>query len=411
MRRYIKLLILFVVILIIAGLGIPYLWVLIKPAEEIPVAIKPPAKHRFAYKINIDSLDIQYGEIKRNQNLSEILSPMFSGQMIDRVSKTTGDVFDVRKIRPGHRYAWIKTKDSTHRAEYFIYEINDINYVVYDFRDSLRVYTDRKKVEVIRMTAKGIIYSSLWNTFADNHLDINLALKMSDVYAWTIDFYGLQKGDHFRVIYEELYVDSSYIGTDKILAAEFTSNGKDFYAFYFEKDSTRGYFDENGNSLRRSFLKAPLKFSRISSRFTGARLHPVLRIVRPHYGVDYAAPRGTPVVALGDGRINEVGWKGGYGRFISIRHNSIYTTTYAHLSGYAKGIKAGVFVKQGDLIGYVGMSGLATGPHLDFRVYKYGSPIDPLKMESPPARPVNSIYRIQYTQLVNTRKKELDSIK
>jgi murein DD-endopeptidase MepM/ murein hydrolase activator NlpD len=234
---------------------------------------------------------------------------------------------------------------------------------------------------------------------------------MSDVYAWTIDFYGLQKGDHFKVIYEELYVDSAYIGTARILASEFTSSGKDFYAFYFEQDSIRGYFDDVANSMRKSFLKAPLKFSRISSRFSGARMHPVLRIVRPHFGVDYAAPRGTPVVALGDGKITETNWKGGYGRFISIRHNSVYTTTYAHLSGYGKGIKPGVSVKQGDLIGYVGMSGLATGPHLDFRVYRNGSPTDPLKLESPAAKPVDAIYLDTYRKMVVKMKQELDSIK
>ena len=411
MRRYVKLLLLFVMLFGIIGIAIPFLWVLIKPAEEVPVIIKPLIKHKFAYKINIDSLKIKYGKVANNQNLSAILTPFVSGQLIDRISKETGNIFDVRKIRTGHKYARITTKEASPETLFFIYEINDVDYVVYDFSDSLRVYQDKKKVSVVRKGATGTIHTSLWNAFEDKNLDVNLGMRMSDVYAWTIDFYGLQKGDHFKVIYEELYVDSAYIGTARILASEFTSSGKDFYAFYFEQDSIRGYFDDVANSMRKSFLKAPLKFSRISSRFSGARMHPVLRIVRPHFGVDYAAPRGTPVVALGDGKITETNWKGGYGRFISIRHNSVYTTTYAHLSGYGKGIKPGVSVKQGDLIGYVGMSGLATGPHLDFRVYRNGSPTDPLKLESPAAKPVDAIYLDTYRKMVVKMKQELDSIK
>ncbi len=411
MRRYVKLLLLFVVLIGIIGIAIPFLWVLIKPAEEVPVIIKPLIKHKFAYKINIDSLNIQYGKVKNNQNLSTILFPLISANLIDRIGRETGKIFDVRKVHTGQQFAAITDKKSPRKTLYFIYEINNVDYVVYDFRDSLRVYQDKKKVSVVRKAATGIIHTSLWNTFEDNDLDVNLAMRLSDVYAWTIDFYGLQKGDHFKVIYEELYVDSAYIGTARILASEFTSNGKDFYAFYFEQDSIRGYFDDATHSMHKSFLKAPLKFSRISSRFSGARMHPVLRIVRPHFGVDYAAPRGTPVVALGDGRITEANWKGGYGRFISIRHNSVYTTSYAHLSGYAKGIKPGVLVKQGDLIGYVGMSGLATGPHLDFRVYRNGFPTDPLKLESPAAKPVDSVYRDKYMKLIATMKQKLDSVK
>jgi murein DD-endopeptidase MepM/ murein hydrolase activator NlpD len=369
------------------------------------------ARHRFAYKINIDSLDIQYGKVQNNQNLSAILNNRISASLIDRIAKTPGDVFDVRKMKPGHRFAWISSKDSVPKPLYFVYEINDLDFVVFDIRDSLRVYTDKKHfVEVIK-TAGGTIKSSLWNTFEENRLDLNLGMKMADIYAWTIDFYGLQKGDNFKLIYEEIYVDSVPTGADRILAGIFHSGGKDYYAFYFADGKGGDYFDDQGKSLRRSFLKAPLKFSRISSRYSKARMHPVLRIVRPHFGVDYAAPRGTPVVSLGDGRIVEAGWKGGYGRFISVRHNSIYTSTYAHLSGYAKGIKAGTSVKQGEVIGFVGSSGLATGAHLDFRVYKGGSPVDPLKVESPPTDPVKPELMNAYKALVGKMKGRLDSLR
>ncbi len=405
MRKYLILLILFIVIIMV-----PLAWFLVPRHNEVILPLKPIQKHHFAYKINIDTLNIVYGKVKNNENISAILSPFISGPLIDRIARETSDVFDVRKFHAGNKYARITTKSSPVKTLYFIYEINDVDHVIYDFRDSLRVYPDKKKVDVITKTAEGSITTSLWNAFVNNNLDINLAIKLSDVYAWTVDFYGLQKGDHFRFVYEELYVDSTYIGTEKILSAKFNSSGKDFYAFYFEKDSIRGYFDETGKSLRKAFLKAPLHFSRISSRYSKARMHPILRIVRPHYGVDYSAPRGTPIVALGDGRIAEAGWKGGYGRFVSIRHNSVYTSTYAHLSGYAKGIKPGTYVHQGEVIGQVGMSGLATGPHLDFRVYKNGSPVDPLKIESPSTRPVDKAFRDIYGKMVLDMKRKLDSV-
>jgi murein DD-endopeptidase MepM/ murein hydrolase activator NlpD len=379
--------------------------------SEVRLVPRHPAKSPlFAYNIRIDSLRINYGTVKNNQNLSTILSGHISGTLIDKVSRQTVGIFDIRKIHTGRRYAFLTSKDSVNTLKFFIYEINPIDFVVFDFRDSLRVYKDKKKVTVQTRRAKGTIKTSLWNTMEENGLDVDLILNMSDVYAWTVDFYGLQKGDDFKVIYEQVMVDSLPVSSDRIIAALFRSNGKTCYAFYFDRRESSGYFDENGQSLRRSFLKAPLHFSRISSRYSKARMHPVLRIVRPHFGVDYAAPRGTPVVALGDGRVLEAGWKGGYGRYISIRHNSIYTSSYAHLSGYSKGVKAGTNVRQGEVIGYVGSSGLATGAHLDFRVYKNGSPVDPLKIESPPTDPVSPSLMEQYKKLAGKLKSELDSI-
>jgi len=379
--------------------------------EKQPEEVVPASISSRAYHLNTDSLDITYGEVKRNQNLSEILAPLVSLQTIDRIARTTRQIFDVRKIRPGNRYAVITSRDSLKKTLYFIYEITLTDFVVYDFRDSLRVYLDKKVVKKEIRKDSGTITSSLWNAFVDEGLDINLALKMADVYAWTIDFYGLQKGDNFTVIYEALSIDTIQVGIGNIIASRFNSSGHDFYAFYFVQDSTGTYFDELGASLQRTFLKAPLRFSRVSSRFSNSRKHPVLKIYRPHHGVDYAAPRGTPVVALGDGKIIQAGWNGGFGRFVKIRHNSVYSTGYGHLSGYAKGIQAGKFVKQGDVIGYVGSSGLATGPHLDFRVYKNNTAVDPLKMESPPAEPVDTANLKQYKELVRTLMVKLDSIR
>jgi murein DD-endopeptidase MepM/ murein hydrolase activator NlpD len=386
----------FVVLAIVVIIG-----VFIPLSGRLPKKVNPTPQAKTAYKIKLDNLDIVHGSVSDNQNLAVLLSGHISAGMIDKIARETQRVFDVRKIRTGNAFARIFAKDSTHRTLFFIYEINPIDFIVYDFRDSLRVYLDKKKVTRLVKTSSGTIKSSLWNCFVENKLDIGLGMALSDVYAWTIDFYGLQKGDNFKVIYEEVFVDDKLIGIDRILASKFQSNGREFYAYNFLQGGKGEYYDENGQSLQRSFLKAPLKFSRISSRFSRSRMHPILRIARPHFGVDYSAPRGTPVVALGDGHINEVGFHGGFGRFISIRHNSVYTTTYAHLSGYAKGLKSGRHVLQGELIGYVGSSGLSTGPHLDFRVYRNGSPTDPLKLESPPSKPVEAKYLPLFKQLVN----------
>jgi len=377
--------------------------------REMPVKSEMPAPPPpLAYGIRLDSVAIAYGTVADGQNLSTILSSYASEDAVEYIARDTKEIFDVRKIKAGNRYARIFSKDTTRRTLYFIYEINPIDYIIYDLRDSVKVHKDKKKVTRLVKTATGTIKSSLWSCFVENKLDVNLGLALSDVYAWTIDFYGLQKGDNFKVIYEEIFVDGKLVGIDRILASKFQNNGKDFYAYHFEQNGKGSYFDDKGQSLQRSFLKAPLKFSRISSRFSRSRMHPILRIARPHFGVDYAAPRGTPVVALGDGHVNEAGFHGGYGRFISIRHNSTYTTTYAHLSGYAKGLKPGLHVQQGQVIGFVGSSGLSTGSHLDFRVYRNETPTDPLKLESPPSTPVESANLERYRQLVAKMNKELE---
>ncbi|MEI7725017.1 MAG: hypothetical protein WCK09_07920 [Bacteroidota bacterium] len=292
------------VLLIAAVIG-----VVLYEQREIPIKVIPPAPPpQMAYGIRLDSMNIVYGSVANNQNLSALLTAFVPGGTIDKIAKETNEIFDVRKIKAGNRYARIFAKDSSKRTQYFIYEINPIDFVVYDLRDSLKVYKDKKKVTRLIKTATGTITSSLWNCFVENKLDVNLGLALSDVYAWTVDFYGLQKGDNFKVIYEELFVDNKMVGIDRILASKFQTNGKDYYAYHFTQQGKGAYFDENGQSLQRSFLKAPLKFSRISSRFSGARMHPILRIVRPHYGVDYSAPKGTPVVALGNGHVNELGF-------------------------------------------------------------------------------------------------------
>jgi murein DD-endopeptidase MepM/ murein hydrolase activator NlpD len=222
---------------------------------------------------------------------------------------------------------------------------------------------------------------------------------MSEIFAWTVDFFGLQKGDNFKVIYEEFFIDGKSFGTGRIYGAQFNRTGSSITAIPFIQDGKESYFDINGNSLRKAFLKAPLQFSRISSHFSSARMHPILRIVRPHYGVDYAAPIGTPVHAIGDGRIISATDGGGEGKMVRIQHNSVYATAYMHLSRFGDGIRAGAFVKQKDIIGYVGTSGLSTGPHLDFRFYMNGTPVDPLKVDAPPVEPISEENKVKFEKI------------
>jgi murein DD-endopeptidase MepM/ murein hydrolase activator NlpD len=245
----------------------------------------------------------------------------------------------------------------------------------------------------------------------ENGTDPNLANELSEIFAWTVDFFGIQKGDSYKIIYEQLRVDGEVIGIGEVHSAILNHMGQIHYAFLFGIGDQSDYYDENGGSMMRTFLKAPLRFRRISSRFSYSRYHPVLKVRRPHTGVDYAASAGTPVYTVGDGMVIQKGWdsKGG-GNFVKIKHNGTYTTVYMHLSGFARGLKTGQYVKQGDLIGYVGSTGLATGPHLDFRFYRNGKPIDPLKVKSPPAEPVDSTYLETFIKVRDIWMDALDTV-
>ena len=298
-------------------------------------------------------------------------------------------IFDVRKMRAGNAVTAYYSTDSTSRTlEYLVYQGDRIRSTVFKCRDSLALWGYEKPVEHRSSFADVEIQSSLWNDFLAAGTSPLLVLELDDIFAWTVDFFGLQKGDRFRTFYDETLVDGEVIGIQAVNYADYQRNGKFVYAVRFDQgDGGNKYWSEKGESLRKAFLKAPLKFTRISSKFTYTRKHPIYGTVRPHTGVDYAAPAGTPVYALGDGVVQSAGWAGDGGNTIKIRHNSVYTTGYLHLRGFAKGIKAGVRVAQGELIGYVGSTGASTGPHLDFRVWKNGSPIDPLKLESPSAEP------------------------
>ena len=318
--------------------------------------------------------------------------------------------FDVTRMRAGN--AIRAYSDTVSNAlSYVVYDMDRIRQAVFRTKDSLTVWIYEKPVTKHRRYADVSISSSLWADMAKAGSSPALIIKLSDIYAWSVDFFGLQKDDRFRIIYDESEVEGETVSIDTIYVARFTREDDDIYAIMFDQgDDGNVYWNEKGESLRKAFLKAPLEFKRISSGFSYARKHPVTGQVRPHTAVDYAAPTGTPVVAIGDGTVLSAGWAGGGGNTVKIRHNSVYTTSYMHLSKYGPGIKAGVHVKQGQVIGYVGMTGTATGPHLDFRVYKNGTAINPLTIESPSAEPIKEEFRAALDSTFRVRMPEMDSL-
>ena len=360
--------------------------------QNIETNLPEETNHSYAYGICVDSLALNHYKIERGSYLSSILMDLgFTGGDVQQIIDTISPLYPPSKLQIGSTYATITTPDTTSTIQYLVFEKSKTDYVVVDFcNDSLKVHQSTKPVTIQRRYAEGTITSSLWNAIIESGSSPMLALKMSDLYAWQVDFFDTKQGDSFRLIYDEAWIDdTTFLDIASIEGAVFNHQGRKFIAVPFEQDSTREYFDEEGNSLRKQFLKAPLDFFRISSRFSNARYHPVLKHYRPHHGVDYAAPTGTPVKTVGDGVVIAKGYqRGGGGNYLKVKHNSVYTTTYMHLSRFAKGIQKGSSVKQGEVIGYVGATGLATGPHLDYRVHKNNQPINPLTMEAPPSYPV-----------------------
>ena len=353
------------------------------------------------------------GEVKSGETFSGLLNRLglSTKAAYDVVQMCSDSIFDVRKLRAGNAYRTYYSDSLAAAPSYMVYENNIVDRTVFQFGDSLDIRKVSRPVETVRKYADVVISSSLWNDMTQAGSSPLLILKLSDIYAWTVDFFGLQKDDRFRVIYGQKEVEGELMSIDTVYFACFTRDSTQLYSVMFDQgDGGNIYWNEKGESMRKVFLKAPLEFRRVSSRFSYARKHPVTGKVRPHTGVDYAAPMGTPVVALGDGTVLSAGWGGGGGNTIKIRHNSVYTTGYLHLSRFAKGIKAGVRVQQGQVIGYVGSTGTSTGPHLDFRVWQNGQPINPLKMESPSAEPIKDEFKPALDSVFRARLSEMESL-
>ena len=367
------------------------------------------------YGICVDSLDINHYTIERGDLLSSILNGLgFAANYIEQITETVTPYYHPSKMQIGNTYATITSQDTLNDIKYLVFEKNRTDFVVVDLcNEKPNVYESSKPITLKREYVEGTITSSLWNTLVNAGAPVLLALKLSDIYAWQIDFFDVKEGDSFKMMYDVAYIDdTTYVDIASIEAAVFTHQGKNYSAIPFEQDSVREYFDEEGNSLRKAFLKSPLDFYRISSKFSNARYHPILKRYRAHHGVDYAAPTGTPVKSIGDGVVVERAFqRNGAGNYLKVKHNSVYTTTYMHLSKFGSGIAKGTRVKQGQVIGYVGSTGLSTGPHLDFRVHKNNQPINPLTMEAPPSLPVKPELRDSFILVQNQVLNELDSIR
>ena len=367
------------------------------------------------YGICLDSLDITRYTIERGEHFASILSNLgFTPTQSEKITGAISSYLSPSRLQIGNTYSAITEQDTASTIRYLVFEKNRTDFAVVEIQpDTVLAYEDARPVTLKREYAEGVITSSMWNAIVGAGAPALLALKLSDVYAWQIDFFDVKEGDSFRVMYDVAYInDTSMVDVANIEGAVFTHRGEKYRAIPFQQDSVREYFDESGNSLRKEFLKAPLDFIRISSRFSNARFHPVLKRYRPHHGVDYAAPTGTPVKTIGDGVVIERAYQGGgAGNYVKVRHNSIYTTTYMHLSRFASGIQKGATVKQGQVIGYVGSTGLSTGPHLDFRVHKNNQPVNPLTIDSPPCEPVKPELLDSFRLVQNLVMQELDSLR
>ena len=385
-----------------------------KQAETPEIEPQDTVQHVYEYGICVDSLDVRHYEIKPGDNPALIFSRLgFSALQADSIMRAASGVLDPTKLRAGMYYCTFTTQDTLETICYIGFAKTLTDYAVIDLtKRPIEAYTYNKPVTLKRRYVEGSISSSLWNVIADQGADPLLAIRISDVYAWQIDFFDVKEGDSFQVIYNEAYIDdTTALGIASIEGAIFTHQGKAYQAFPFTQDSVHQFFDAEGNSLRKAFLKAPLDYFRITSRFSNARFHPILKRYRAHHGVDYAAPTGTPVKTIGDGTVIFKGWTNGGGNTVKIKHNSVYTTSYMHLSRYAKGLQVGKHVSQGDEIAYVGSTGLSTGPHLDFRVYKNGEAINPLDMEAPPSEPIRPELRDSFEVVKQQILMELDSLK
>lgn len=366
-------------------------------ASELSMEAGQPSTDAFG--LPIDRYRVDTGIVPEGKTLGGLLNELgATRQQQNSILRIPTADFDPRKMQGGKTYYayYQQLDDAPEQLTYWVYCPSRIEAVVFHLTDSIHVEHLEREVVTERRYAEVTIESSLWNAMAGNHLPTELALELSEIYQWTIDFFGLQQNDSIRVLYDERFVDDTSLGIERVYACHFYHAGKWQPAYYFEDGDLHTYFDQEGQSLRKAFLKAPLNYKRISSTFTYHRVHPVYKTVRAHTGVDYAAPVGTPVVSIGDGVVIEKGYKGDAGNRVKIKHNSTYTTAYLHLSKYGAGIQVGTHVSQGQVIGYVGSTGASTGPHLDFRVWKNGTPVDPLKMDSPPADPVSSEHMEAY---------------
>ena len=407
-----KLSILLFVLLIVLSCGKDNIKDTLDASDEITASV-PKIIHEFGYTLN--NYTVIKDTIKKGESFGIILDRHHVYYpKINAIAKGIKDTFDVRRIRAGKPYMILASKDSLEKAEVFIYKNSKAKATIVNFKDSTIVaYTYRKPIKIIEKEVSGNIYSTLSEAMDSLHLNPNLTYDVADIYAWTLDFYKLQKGDQFKLIYEEKFIDDSiFVGYGKVKAALFDHNNKDFYAYRFVPDSIKGipeYYDEEGNMLRSQFLRSPIKFqNRVSSRYNLKRKIAYYGRVKPHKGTDFAAKVGTPIMATASGTVTESRKKGGNGNYVKIRHNNTYSTQYLHMS--RRKVKRGKYVKQGDVIGWVGMTGNTSGPHVCYRFWKNGKQVDPFKQKLPSAKPLKKSLKPTYKKFIEPFKTQLDKI-
>ena len=381
--------------------------------EDKQVVKQEAKSYKQIQGFSLEKYQIDSSKVKSGESFSEILQHLnVSYEKIHKIGEDFRSVYDIRRIYPGDKYYILRTKDSFLLSK-LIYQYSLTENIVMSFLDSLNVELINKPIEIRIHKKAGIINSSLWQSFIDNKLTPALVSKVANLYSWTIDFFDIQKNDNYKIIYEAKYVDNKFIGVGNIKAILFNHKGKDFYAFRYLSDSKKveSYYNEEGESMQRALLSAPLEYVRISSKFSHRRFHPIKKKYRPHYGVDYAAPLGTDVVSTGDGKVIFAARSGGAGNMIKIKHAfGNIETKYLHLHKFEKSIKVGKYVEQGQKIGEVGSTGLSTGPHLDYRVYINGKPHNPLKLNVPSKDPIPKSLKSKYQLDITELKKSLDSI-
>jgi murein DD-endopeptidase MepM/ murein hydrolase activator NlpD len=364
--------------------------------EEAP-QVKEPT---LVFGIPSDSFLVINETIKSGQSLSHILqNHNISSAQLSELRQKSKKVFNLRQIRANRPYTLLVENDSAQTARFFIYQPTETQYVVFDLQDSLNIYTEEKELQTVERTLAGTIESSLYVAMAEAGCSPGLINHFADIYAWKINFGAVQPGDQFKLIYEEHQLDGEPVGYGKVKAAVFEHNGKEMYAICHGEGKSAGYYDEEGKSLQKAFLKEPLEYSRISSRFSLKRFHPVQKRFKAHLGTDFAAPRGTPIRSVGEGVVVEAGYNRGNGNYVKIKHDQTYTTQYLHMSKFAKGIKKGARVRMGQTIGFVGSTGLATGPHLCYRFWKNGKQVDPLREKLPQAKSIRAEEKEQFARL------------
>ena len=385
--------------------------------EQIPIPKPKPVIYKYGFKV--EDYKVVLDTIKSGESFGAILDRHHVDYpKINQIAGSIKDIFDVRRVRAGKPYMILSSKDSLEQAKVFIYKNDKIRATVVDFKDSIiEAYTYLQPIKTIERVVKGKIYSNLSNTMDSLHLSPNLTWSIADIYAWTLDFYKLQKGDSFKIVFEEKFInDTVFAGYGKVKSAVFNHNNQDLYAFRFVADSIKGipeYYDSKGNMLRSQFLKAPIKFQyRISSRYNlRRRIAYYGNRIRPHKGTDFAANVGTPIIATASGTVTESRRKGGNGNYVKIKHNGTYSTQYLHMR--KRKVKKGDYVKQGQVIGTVGMTGNTGGPHVCYRFWKHGRQVDPLspKTKLPEAEPLKEHLIPIFLEFITPLKKQLEQYK